>query len=509
MKRRQLWVSHKDNKYPFSLGVLVEALQGSGLGTDKAIDLARRIEKHFNHHDSKTLKLDKLSDYTYKLLLEESSKDIAQRFKDQTLAFVPIVVKTPEEEKRFAKRQISSSLEKLGLNSKNANRIAAQVERTLRIGGYESISKRELSHLIAVTLEANYGRELRLEYEEKQNLRTELQVIEPSGHKIPFSHGLLARSLMTAGLEPAPAYDVSRRLEDYLWQQGLYELSRERMHQEVRTLLEREMGMAFAQRYELMRGLRHPEKPLIILIGGAPGVGKSTLAYELAYRLGIRRVISSDGVRQALRSLISPQLSPILHLSSFMAWQADVLPGEALKAKRKRVIRGFQSQVQQLSSALKGMIERHIFEANSVIFEGAHLLPGMFGEAFDEAIVLELVLFIEDENKHHGNFVRRDEETQHKRHSDRYLSHFSEIRMLQSYILERAAEEDVATIEVSSMDEMTNQALGLILNAMLSTELSTESSNEPSPKLSSETSETTEPREEQTEKSDKDAALTS
>ncbi|MCA9835535.1 MAG: hypothetical protein KC422_01410 [Trueperaceae bacterium] len=470
MKRKQLWVSHKEQKYPFSLGVLVEALQGSGLGTDRAIELGRRIEKHFNHQDGKTLKLDKLSDYTVKLLSEESSKDVVQRFKEQTLAFVPIQVKTGSEEKLLSKRQITTSLEKLGLAGIDANRIAAQVEQTLRSSGHESISKRELSQLIAITLEANYGREMRLSYEEQQNLRTELQVVEASGHKFPFSHGLLARSLMTAGLEPAPAYDFSRQLEDSLWHQGLFEIGREQLHSEVKTLLEREMGKAFAQRYELMRGLRNPERPLIILIGGAPGVGKSTLAYELAYRLGIRRVISSDGVRQALRSLISPQLSPVLHLSSFTAWQADILPGEALKAKRKRVIRGYQSQVQQLANALRGMIERNILESNSVIFEGAHLLPGMFAEGFEDAIVLELVLFMNDESKHRDNFSRRDEETGHKRFQDRYLEHFSEIRTLQSYILERAKEEDVATIEVNSIDDMTNQALNLILNAMLSVE---------------------------------------
>ena len=145
MKRKQLWVSHKEQKYPFSLGVLVEALQGSGLGTDRAIELGRRIEKHFNHQDGKTLKLDKLSDYTVKLLSEESSKDVVQRFKEQTLAFVPIQVKTGSEEKLLSKRQITTSLEKLGLAGIDANRIAAQVEQTLRSSGHESISKRELS----------------------------------------------------------------------------------------------------------------------------------------------------------------------------------------------------------------------------------------------------------------------------------------------------------------------------------------------------------------------------
>src|SRR5690606_42107328 len=38
----------------------------------------------------------------------------------------------------------------------------------------------------------------------------------------------------------------------------------------------------------------------------------SALASEVGYRLGIPRVVSTDSVRQALRSLIGPELSPIL-----------------------------------------------------------------------------------------------------------------------------------------------------------------------------------------------------
>lgn len=480
MKRRQLWVSYKENKYPFSLGGLVEALQGSGLSTDKAIELARRIDKHFHDNSDKTLKLDKLRDYTYKLLNAESSKEIALRFKEQTLPFVPLTVKTLKGNENFSKRQIANSLEKLGLSSKTANRIAAQVEQNLRSNGYESINKRELSHLVATTLEANFGREMRLSYEQQQNFRTELLIIENSGSKFPFSLGLLARSLMTAGLEPAPAYDFAKQLEDSLWQKGLYEISRKHLHEEVKQALELEMGSRFAQRYDLMRGIRNPQKPLIILIGGAPGVGKSTLAYELAYRLGIQRVISSDAVRQALRSLISPQLSPVLHLSSFAAWQADILPGEALKPKRKPVIRGFQSQVQQLSSALKGIIERSIFEGNSVIFEGAHLVPGMFPTRFTDATVLEFLVVTKAEERHQRHFAERDEQTNHKRQQERYLDHFAEIRMIQSYLIDRANEEEVAIIEANNIDEMISQALNLILNAMLANESKAEASQEAS-----------------------------
>jgi 2-phosphoglycerate kinase len=102
-----------------------------------------------------------------------------------------------------------------------------------------------------------------------------------------------------------------------------------------------------------------------MLVSPAPaGVGKSVLAAELAYRLGIARVVSTDSVRQALRSLISPELSPILHASSYAAWRAELLPDEiaTAKPKRKRVVRGFQAQVQQMNRAIDAIIDRNVKE---------------------------------------------------------------------------------------------------------------------------------------------------
>ena len=65
--------------------------------------------------------------------------------------------------------------------------------------------------------------------------------------------------------------------------------------------------------------LRHMERPLIILIGGTTGVGKSTLATQVAHRLGITRVASTDMVRQVMRAFFSADLMPAIHYSSFDA----------------------------------------------------------------------------------------------------------------------------------------------------------------------------------------------
>ena len=58
-------------------------------------------------------------------------------------------------------------------------------------------------------------------------------------------------------------------------------------------------------------------RPVVILIGGATGTGKSTVATELAHRLGITRVTSTDFIRQTIRAFFPPELMPVVHYSSF------------------------------------------------------------------------------------------------------------------------------------------------------------------------------------------------
>jgi len=205
-------------------------------------------------------------------------------------------------------------------------------------------------------------------------------------------------------------------------------------------------------------------------VGRWPGVGKSTLARELAYRLGIRRIVSSDAIREALRSLISNQLSPSLHASSYAAWRTTLLPSEdeeKTKPKTKQVIRGFLLQAQQLKPALLGIIERSIKENTSLIIEGVHLVPGILTESVSKACFVELALVTEDIKAHQRNFMSRDISTSQKRSKEQYLSHFTEIRILNQFIADRAEEEGVAIIDKDDLDESIYIALEHVLNTVL------------------------------------------
>ena len=57
--------------------------------------------------------------------------------------------------------------------------------------------------------------------------------------------------------------------------------------------------------------LHELDLPIILLVGGATGTGKSTVATEVAYRLGITRVTSTDFVRQTMRAFFSREFMPV------------------------------------------------------------------------------------------------------------------------------------------------------------------------------------------------------
>ncbi len=470
MKRRDLRVVRGDAKFSFSTGAIVESLQGAGVPTDEAIAIAKGAEKHYRGGSKKNIPLEKLVEHLTGVVEKEVNAGTAARFKGQTPPFVPLTVESKGEETPFSRRTLAASLEKLELPFKEAHAFAQGVEQSLRTEGLERVSKRDLVLRVALGLEARFGRDLRRRYEAQTLQQADLVVTEPGGARFPYSRGILAQSLMAIGLGPELSHNLAKRVEDAFWRAGRRSVDRAEVRRAVRALLLEEAGEEFARRYELMRSVRRPERPIMVLIGGAPGVGKSTLASELGYRLGVPRVVSSDSVRQALRSLISAELSPALHASSFSAWRAELLPGEGenAKPKRKRVVRGFQRQVQQLGTALSAVVRRNIDEYTSVIVEGIHLVPGFLStDDFSDATVVEFVLAVKDEDAHRAHFSQREAQTHRRRSRETYLEHFGEIRILQDFITSRAEEEGVPVIDAGDFDSAVEGAIELVLNAVL------------------------------------------
>jgi 2-phosphoglycerate kinase len=198
------------------------------------------------------------------------------------------------------------------------------------------------------------------------------------------------------------------------------------------------------------------DRPLVILIGGATGTGKSTVATELAYKLGIPRLTSTDSIRQTLRAFFSPEFMPTIHHSSFAA-------GEAMPDADDPVVAGFLEQSRNVLVGVQASIERALQEGWSIIVEGVHLVPGLL-PVEGRAVVCPFVLSIEDEDEHARHFFARSEGGD--RPSAGYLEHLGDIRRLQAFIVERAEIEGVPVIENVDAERTSAEMIELVRSAV-------------------------------------------
>ena len=192
-------------------------------------------------------------------------------------------------------------------------------------------------------------------------------------HGLPFSKGLLAQSLTATGLPPERAYRVARAVQEQVRGDGVEALSVEELTSRVSRALAEMEGPPYAERYAKWRRLALQDQPVIILIGGTTGVGKSTLASQLAHRLGIVRLISTDSIRQVMRAFFSSALMPAIHYSSFDAAGAVRIPvGKNLDP----ALVGFVEQVEMVNAGVAAIIDRAVSEGTGMVLEGVHLVPG-------------------------------------------------------------------------------------------------------------------------------------
>jgi 2-phosphoglycerate kinase len=282
------------------------------------------------------------------------------------------------------------------------------------------------------------------------------------GEGEPYSKGLMARALIRVGVPPSRAYELARRIEQDLAERGETTVDLERVQELAAQILgDIEVGTA-VDRLRRYQELDELDLPIIILIGGATGTGKSTVATEVAYRLGITRVTSTDFVRQTMRAFFSPDFMPSIHRSSFAAGM------QLTSAEQEEVdplLHGFLDQTRHVLVGVKASVDRALEEGWSMVLEGVHLVPGMLPPIEKNALVVQCVVAIDNEETHAGHFWIRDLASDGMRALDKYLEHLSDIRYLQDYIVERAEREGVPVIDNREREKAIRAVMELVLTA--------------------------------------------
>ena len=283
-------------------------------------------------------------------------------------------------------------------------------------------------------------------------------------HGLPYSKGLTASSLMATGLPPMRAYAVANKVEQELFSLGRERISREQLRELTLRVLRDEEGDELAEAFIKWQSVGELDVPLIVLLGGSTGVGKSTIATQLAYRLGITRVVSTDAVREVLRSALTEEMFPTLYSSSF---ESDEAVRQPIPHSGDKLIIGFREQAQAVAVGAQRLIDRAITEGTDMILEGAHLVPGFLQSVeSDQAVIVPLLITIEDEDLHKSHFYRRGRDAS-ARPQDRYLQAFKKIRKIQKYMTNSALMRGVPIIQHYDLDATLSQVIDHVIEKAL------------------------------------------
>ena len=450
-------------RMPFSKGLVTESLVRAGADPELARTLAHRLEAELTERGARVVGSEEVKETLARWLRELGDEAAAERFLRQTQAFEEIVVEDEEGARPFSKGVLARSLEDAGFELPEAYALAKRVEARLRERGVQRIRGRELEDLVAEVIAESHGPQAAARYRERTAYLGTVFVAEPEGEpRVPFSKGILAQSVMSAGLTPERAYRIAREVERELLESGRRTITRDELREIVFQRLLSEAGEEIARRYLLLRLARRLERPVHILIGGVTGVGKSALASALAWRLGITRMISSDSVREILRATVPKDLIPTLHVSTFEAWRF-LAQGEVAEAPSpEEVIRGYLDQVARVAVGLRAIQERSAREATPIVMEGVHVLPTHLPHR-SEVIQVPMIVVLEDEEVHRSRFLLRERETGARRRRDRYLRHFREIRWMQEYLVDLAREAGIPIIPGEDHDKAVEKGLEVLV----------------------------------------------
>lgn len=183
-------------------------------------------------------------------------------------------------------------------------------------------------------------------------------------------------------------------------------------------------------------------RPKLLLLAGVTAVGKSTLARRLATELGFQRVVSTDSIREVLRSAIDPVEDPALHRSSF-----------SIGANNSAVL-DWLDTCEAVRPAIQAVIDRARREGIDLIVEGVHVLPENHSIRRWQAeggVALGVLLHVRSESGHREMLQQRESETW--RNADRYLAAMDRIRTIQTGLLERGRPLEWQVLDVNDQSD--------------------------------------------------------
>ena len=167
--------------------------------------------------------------------------------------------------------------------------------------------------------------------------------------------------------------------------------------------------------------------PRLVLIAGATGAGKTTLAKSVAHELNFSRIASTDTIREVMRATVE-RVDSALQRSSYSRGQVGDPATD------------WEDSAQAVQAGIEAVVDRARQQGVDLVLEGVHLLPSRrLLSAWEDAggAALGIVVKIEDETTHRERIEEREANTW--RGPQRYRIGFDRIRAIQRAIEQRGA----------------------------------------------------------------------
>jgi mevalonate-3-phosphate-5-kinase len=192
----------------------------------------------------------------------------------------------------------------------------------------------------------------------------------------------------------------------------------------------------------------------VIIVGGIPCVGKTSICGEIARQLGIDIMLSTDYLREFLRGAVAGDSDyDLLNTSVYDAWKRF---GEHNK---DNIIKGYREQSAIISMGINSLIERASKNQESVVIETLYFVPEQL-PALKNPGVLPIYIQVSDIGVYRKMMLERDKFTHPGQPGGRLVPHIDEYRFMAEDALNECKKYGIKVFDnldyIKTRDEVIN-----------------------------------------------------
>ena len=170
-----------------------------------------------------------------------------------------------------------------------------------------------------------------------------------------LSRGIFAKKLTLLGFSQTEGYEFLIDVYDDIINLNQEVILKDKIDEIMYSHLANKYNKTIADQYLKIEKWRDSRIPIWILIAGAIGTGKSTLSRRIAGELGIQHVIGTDVVADILRKILSKDVVPELHSTSYQAYKS-LRP--IYSSRFDEVILGFENHSKYVNLGVDAVLSR-------------------------------------------------------------------------------------------------------------------------------------------------------